>query len=354
MTINELSSELSQWGWRPFFQQQLSLEEWENTTPARIVNYQRSVFTAQSGSNSFTLSITASTPAMTVGDWILLDEEQRFVRLLDRASLFTRKAAGPKVDTQLIAANIDTVFIVCSMNQDFSLNRIERYLALVHEAQVEPVVVLSKADLCNNPEDFIQQVQALDPLLMVLAVNGLDPESVRALATWFGIGNTIALLGSSGVGKSTLVNTLMGRSTQATAAIRENDGEGRHTTTSRSLHQLPDGSLFPGGLVLDTPGMRELQLTASEQAVAATFADIADLASRCRFGDCQHEREPGCAVRTAIENGDLDERRFTSYQKLLREQALNSATLAERRSRERKLGKMYRKAQFAHEIKRKD
>ena len=332
-------NDLLRLGWQPFFQQQLTLDEWECCNPARIVDYQRSVFTVESENGAVSLPIVSSMPGMTVGDWVLLDKNQRYLRLLDRSSLFQRKAPGSKVATQLVAANIDTVFIVCSMNQDFSLNRIERYLALANEARVEPVVVLTKADLCESPDDFIQQVQALDPLLIVVAVNGLDRTSVQRLSPWCGMGKTVALLGSSGVGKSTLVNSLLGDQIQSTAAIREDDDEGRHTTTSRSMHILAGG-----GLLLDTPGMRELQLADCEEGIDITFADIAELASHCRFHDCQHQSESDCAVKAAIESGELDERRLANYRKLLREQALNAASLAEKRSRDRELGKMYRKA----------
>ena len=357
-------SELTPLGWQPSFQQQLSLQEWDSIVPARIVDYQRSVFTVSTGTQQLTLAITPAMPAMTVGDWVLLDTDKHFVRLLERASLFSRKAAGTKVATQLIAANIDTVFIVCSMNQDFSLNRIERYLTLCHEARVEPVIVLTKIDLCANPDDYIRQAENLGALLMVVAVNALDPHSVKALAPWCTTGKTVALLGSSGVGKSSLVNTLLGETIQTTGAIRAADDEGRHTTTSRSLHFLPDSNLladgessggtFSRGLLLDTPGMRELQLVASEDAVAGTFADISELSEHCKFADCQHRQEPGCAVLAAVEAGELDERRLASFHKLLREQAFNAATLAEKRAHGRKLGKLYRTSQQAHDLKRGD
>ncbi len=324
-------------GWQAFFQQQLSLEEWERDQPARIADYQRSVFTVDTGSGRITLPVTTSQPAMTVGDWVLLDGEGRFLRLFERSSLFSRKAAGSAVQVQLIAANIDTVFIVSSLNQDFNLNRLERYLALCHEAGVEPVVVLTKADLCESAGDYIDRVRSLDPRLAVVAVNGLDSESVVSLSPWCAPGRTVALMGSSGVGKSTLVNTLVAEEVQRTGGIREDDDEGRHTTTSRSLHRIPGG-----GVLLDTPGMRELQLADCEQGVESAFADIAELAGRCRFQDCRHQSEPGCAVLAAVEEGDIDERRLLNYHKLLREQAMNTSSVAEQRARARAQGKRNR------------
>jgi ribosome biogenesis GTPase len=324
-------------GWKPFFQQQLTLDDYEDTLFARVIAHHRSGYVVVSEQGETHLPIQASLPSMTVGDWVILNHQQQFSRLLERRSLFSRKAAGSKVAEQLIAANVDTVFIVCSVNHDFNLSRIERYLTLVNEADVEPVIVLTKADLCNDVDELKTQVQRLDPLLMVESVNGLDESSVSKLMSWCGEGQTVAFIGSSGVGKSTLVNTLLGEQEQETGGIREDDSKGRHTTTSRSIHLLPSG-----GVLMDTPGMREIQLTDCEAGVSETFSDIEALAEQCRFGDCQHQTEPGCAVQAAIEDGTLEMRRFTNYQKLLREQAHNGATLAKKRAQSKQFGKMVR------------
>lgn len=334
---------LTNLGWRSTFQQQLSLNELETDTPARIIAQHRSEYLLQSEQGEIHLPILHSMPPLTVGDWLLLDREQRFVRAFERFSLFSRKAAGHKNALQLIAANVDTVLLVSSLNHNFNLNRLERYLALAHEAQVEPLVVLSKADLCPNPEDYVQRVQKLDRHLVVEAINGLDAQSVNKLRPWCGVGQTLALLGSSGVGKSTLVNTLLGQATQHTGAISAEQDKGRHTTTARSLHAIPMGALL-----LDTPGMRELQLSDCEAGVAATFADISEWAQHCRFVDCQHESEPGCAVQTAIQAGELELRRLQNYRKLQREQAHNAASLAEKHAFFQKQGRLHKAIQEEH------
>ncbi|MGB1012266.1 MAG: ribosome small subunit-dependent GTPase A [Thiolinea sp.] len=335
---NHLS--LADMGWQPFFQQQLSLDEWETARPGRIVEQYRTELEVMTETGKETLPVTASMPSLTVGDWVLLQPDNRIERVLERISCFRRFAAGSKVAAQLIAANVDTAFIVCSMNDDFNLNRIERYLSLVNDAGAEAVVVLSKMDLCAEPEALRQQVQQLDSYLMVTMVNCEDTQSVNALMPWCQPGKTVVLLGSSGVGKSTLTNTLSGTAQQSTHAIREDDSKGRHTTTRRSLLTIPNGCM-----ILDTPGMRELQLADCESGLAATFADIEALALSCRFNDCQHDSEPGCAVQQAIVNGELDERRLGNYRKLSREQAFNAASLAERRAGERELSQLYQRVQ---------
>lgn len=328
---------LAQLGWNHSFQQQLSLEEYEACTPVRVFAQQRSLLRLIGEEGELTLPVTTHMPPVTVGDWLLLDTEAHFQRLLERRSLFSRKAAGTQASRQLIAANIDTVFVVSSMNLDFNLNRFERYLALANEADVEAVIVLTKVDGCTQPQQYLEQAQRLGAALDVVAVNSLEPESVAQLLPWCRPGRTVAFLGSSGVGKSTLINTLSGQSLLRTQGIREDDDKGRHTTTGRSLHLLPSGALL-----LDTPGMRELQLADCEHGIDETFAEITALVQQCRFADCRHQSEPGCAVRAAIEAGELDERRLESYLKLMREQAFNSATLAERRAQDKEFGRHVR------------
>ncbi|MCW8906850.1 MAG: ribosome small subunit-dependent GTPase A [Sedimenticola sp.] len=331
---------LASLGWQPFYQQQLTLDEWDNAHPVRVTEQHRSRLEVAGDSGITAIPITPSMPSICVGDWLLLDTDGHFLRLLQRKSCFRRKAAGSRVSEQLIAANVDSAFIVCSLNRDFNLNRIERYLALAHKAAVEPVVVLSKVDLCPDPEGYREAVQKLDSLLSIELVNGLDPASTVRLRPWCQPGNSVVLLGSSGAGKSTLGNSLLGETLQATGTIREDDARGRHTTTRRSLLRMANGALL-----LDTPGMRELQLGDCENGVAATFSDIEQLATHCRFGDCQHLQEPGCAVRKALEEGRLEARRLDNYHKLLREQALNRASLAERRAGDRELGRFYKRTQ---------
>ncbi|ANS86753.1 Putative ribosome bioproteinis GTPase RsgA [Vibrio scophthalmi] len=339
---------LSQLGWNHLFQTQLTLDELESNTIARISEHHRSGYTLVSEQGEMALAIHKSLPDMTVGDWIVLDRHGQFVRLLERQSLFSRKAAGSKVAEQLITSNITTLFIVCSLNDDFNLNRIERYLAIAYEADVEPVIILTKADLCNDAEEKRAQIQSLDTMLMIEVVNALSTEQCQALFAWCKNGKTVAFMGSSGVGKSTLVNSLLGESTQSTGHIRENDSKGRHTTTSRSLHLLPSG-----GVLIDTPGMRELQIHDCADGVEQTFSDIQTLVEQCRFADCQHANEPGCAINKALNAGQIDLRRVNNYLKLMREQERNSASLAEQRSKDKQFTKFCRSIQTENRSRKK-
>jgi ribosome biogenesis GTPase / thiamine phosphate phosphatase len=338
-------SRLASLGWRQFFQQQLTLDEVEQTRPARVLVVQRSGLTVADTAGERHMALSGkwfTLPAEqrpAVGDWLLLDAAgTTALRLLDRSSVFTRVTAGAKADLQVIAANVDTLFVVTSCNEEFNPSRLERYLSLAIEAGVEPVVVLTKADLAEDPEQFVTATRQVRKSIAVECINALSADSLTGVRAWCQPGQTIALVGSSGVGKSTLLNSLAGDDVQVTGGIREADGRGRHTTSHRSLHLLPGG-----GLLLDSPGMRELKISDAEQGVTEMFDDVADLAAKCRFSDCAHEDEPGCAVRDAIAAGTFDERRLTNYRKLLREQARHAESIAEQRHRTR---------QFAKHVKR--
>ncbi|KAB7767897.1 ribosome small subunit-dependent GTPase A [Xanthomonas maliensis] len=264
-----------------------------------------------------------------VGDWVLM-EGHRIVALLPRRTAIKRGAAGEHYHQQVIAANIDTVFIVCGLDADFNPRRIERYLLLVGggagDAAPTPVVVLTKADQTDYAQDAVAVlVELAAQKIAVRTVNAKDPQSVSALQPWLGDGRTVVLVGSSGAGKSTLTNTLLGVQKMKTNAVRENDSRGRHTTTHRALMPLPSGACL-----IDTPGMRELKPTGEEDLADGGFSDIEALAAQCRFNDCAHGAEPGCAVRAAIEAGTLDPHRLANYLKLREEVASAAEKLATR------------------------
>lgn len=321
-------------GWRPFFQAQLSEEEVQRCHPVRVMAVHRGKIAITGEGVERLIRPDRADPDTAedhpaVGDWLLVDRETFSpVRILDRASLFKRRAAGHGRRLQLIAANVDTLFIVTSCNQDFNIARLERYLVLAREVGVNPIVVLTKIDLADTPETFVDAARDLQPGLIVQPVNARDPDSVASLAKWCGTGQTVALMGSSGVGKSTLVNTLRGSDSLATQAVREADGKGRHTTTVREMHRLDQG-----GWLLDTPGMRELQLSDAGGGLAEVFDDIVMLAQQCRFTNCTHEAEPDCAVQNAIANGTLEPSRLERWRGLVAEDALNTTSPAWRRSR---------------------
>ena len=334
-----MDTSLQDYGFVPFFAQQTSLEEIEQARVGRITEVQRSLIKVSDGSEERSIPLTSSwhdaTPENrpTVGDWVVLDDQySRVERVLDRKSIFRRVAAGGKTEIQLIAANIDILFVVTSCNEEFKESRLERYLALAVEAGVIPVVVLTKIDLSDDPDSYAERARSVG--VPVESINALDRNTFDGVIAWIERGSTIALVGSSGVGKSTLLNTLAKTKIAATNEIREDDKKGRHTTSHRALHRLPGG-----GLLIDVPGIRELKVAEVDAALATVFDDIEAAAARCRFTDCRHESEPGCAVRNAVENGDIEARRLRNYLKLLRENERNSASLAEKRLQGRAFAK---------------
>ncbi len=332
MSIEEALATL---GWRQHFQSQVDPDSTD--TPARVMSVHRGrvEIASEAGRASIELHGQSATLGLTVGDWVLVDESRsQIMARLQPFGLFQRRAAGTGGDIQAIAANVDTLFIVTSANRDFNVARLERYLAIAHDAGAFPLIVITKSDLAESPQEFAATAGKLSPGILVELLDARNADQVAVLRAWCGEGQTVALLGSSGVGKSTIINTLSG-SEQDTSATREDDQRGRHTTTSRSMHLLPDG-----GWLIDTPGMRELQLVDVGAALDDVFSDIAALAGQCRFTDCSHESEPGCVVQAAISDDTLDPDRLRRYRKLQSEDRRNSESIAERRSRDKGFGKL--------------
>ena len=301
-------------GWSGFFADQLGDDE-RDLVPARIDEVHRGRLTglAQTGPIEVVLPARSDTGEYAVGDWVLVDPVTSLLHLrLGRKSVLQRPAEGRR-PTQLVAANLDTLFIVASCNADFNVARLERYLALANDAETNPVLVLTKADTAEDAGAFERQAAALQRGLDVVVLDARAPTAAKALAPWCGPGLTVALVGSSGVGKSTLVNALIGigRAQQQTGAIRESDAKGRHVTTSRSLHPMAGG-----GWVVDTPGMRSLQVKDIAQGIDTLFAEITELAPLCKFRNCTHDHEPGCAVRAAVAAGTVDPDRLARWRKL--------------------------------------
>ncbi|MCH7810870.1 MAG: ribosome small subunit-dependent GTPase A [Chloroflexi bacterium] len=324
-------------GWGPFFDQQTQQLQSDGLLPMRVAEEQRGAYVLWSADGAFEAVIPGRMlhkaegrkhlPA--VGDWLLarrLPGEPRAVveRVLGRRSALSRKVAGERTDEQVMAANVDLIFVVASLNRELNLRRLERYLAVTWDSGATPVLVLNKADLCDDREVILRNVEAVTPGVEVFLTSAATGEGIDALRPTLARGLTAVLVGSSGVGKSSIVNSLLERQAQGVKGIRSDD-KGRHTTTVRQMLVLPGGAV-----IIDTPGLRELQLWDAGDGLGKAFADIEDLAEGCGFRDCSHSSEPDCAVQAAIGDGMFDRGRLESYRKLQREQTFIAGKKDER------------------------
>jgi ribosome biogenesis GTPase len=316
------------WGWNSYFEAFWSGGDWKNAAPARVIAQQRKFWRVAgdfgecwaeaSGKLRLAADEDADWPA--VGDWVVVevhgaDTTALIQEVLPRRSKFVRKMAGKQMDEQVIAANVDAALLVSALDGDFNPRRVERYLAQCWESGARPVIVLNKADACEKTLEKATEMERVAVGTVVCVVSARTGQGFGELEEFLRPRQTLVLLGSSGVGKSTIANRLLGEAVQEVQPVRESDSKGRHTTTARELFVLPGGALL-----MDTPGLREMQLWDAEQGVALTFADIDALATECRFVDCRHEGEPGCAVLAAVSSGVLDAGRLENRRKLLREQ----------------------------------
>jgi ribosome biogenesis GTPase len=333
----------------------------EGVRPARVVAVHRDTSIVRDGAGDVTASVSGAfrfaalghADFPTVGDWVVLGADDVVSAILPRRSVFKRVAVdssrrgGRLDDEQVMASNVDVALLVAGLDNDFNLRRIERYLAIAASSGIKPVVVLNKADLADGADDVdgrLVAVEAIAPGVATVAVSAWTGQGLDELRTHLRPGATAAILGSSGVGKSTLVNALLGEDRQATAAVRGSDSRGRHTTTHRELFELPGGALL-----VDTPGIRALEVLGAEEGVDATFDDVADIAATCRFSNCSHESEPGCAIREALAAGTLTQARFASHQKLERELARAARESDPRaRAEHRRTWKIIHKSVEAH------
>lgn len=329
---------LNELGWSEFFQKQKGSES--GVMPARVAEENRELYRVFCEQGEFLAELSGKlrheavgrTELPAVGDWVLVtfrQNEQRATihHILPRKGKFSRKSAGRQTEEQIVAANVDIVFLVSSLNREFNPRRIERYLALAWESGAEPVVVLNKCDLCENTGQLLRETEDATMgvrVILASAVRGDGLEEIRGILQSGrekkGANSTAALLGSSGVGKSSLINAILGSPRLETKSVRSSDNRGRHTTTTRQLIVVPGG-----GVLIDTPGMRELQLWDAAGGIEHVFGDVAELALRCTFRDCKHQSEPGCAVRAAVESGAMDAERLANYDKLQREERFQAA-----------------------------
>jgi ribosome biogenesis GTPase len=323
-----IAGSLTSWGWNWYFEAFWRGGDWKNAVPARVIAQQRKFWRVAGdfgecwaeASGKLRLAADQGADWPAVGDWVAVelygaDMTALIQEVLPRRSKFVRKSPGKKMEEQVIAANVHTALLVSALDGDFNPRRVERYLAQCWESRAKPVIVLNKADASQDAQAKAAEMEGVAAGTAVCVVSAKTGEGFHQLEEFLGPGHTLVLLGSSGVGKSTIANRLLGQAVQEVQPIRESDSRGRHTTSTRELFILPGGALL-----MDTPGLREMQLWDAEDGVACVFADIDALAAQCRFGDCRHEGEPGCAVQAALDGGTLDRGRVENRRKLVREQ----------------------------------
>lgn len=352
---------LEQLGWNEFFQQHfeaLGSNEWiaarvalEHKHMYRLYCEHGELLGEVSGKLRYGATAREDYPA--VGDWVVCSarpEEGKATihAILPRISKFSRKVAGSTTEEQIVATNVNTVFLVNALNNDFNPRRIERYLIMAWESGANPVVILSKADLCDDVEAKVKEVESVAFGVPIHVISTVQQTGMENLNHYTGHGQTVALLGSSGVGKSTLLNYLYGEMKQEVKEVREKDDRGKHTTTYRELVLLPEQ-----GIVIDTPGMRELQLWEADEGLGEAFEDVETIAANCYFTDCQHQNEPNCAIQQALQDGTLDAKRYQSYQKLQRELAFLARKEDQRlQSQEKEKWKKINQAQRKQKVRR--
>lgn len=321
---------LEDWGWSPFFAEQFEPWRQRGFVPARVIRGEKNYFRVMTAAGELTVRFAGKirhraggrADLPVVGDWVAVepqpDQRGLIHALLERSSSFARNLPGrrkgkgkERIEQQVIAANVDLVLIVCGLDRDYNLRRIERYLTLVGGSGADALVLLNKTDLCDNPQQCLQEVKTVAGETPIQLCMAKDAAQLDFLFNYLQPGKTLALLGSSGVGKSTILNGLLGEAKQKIGAVSDAVGKGRHTTTHRELFLMPQG-----GILMDNPGMRELHLWGEEEDLSESFTDIEGLAVDCKFSDCAHKSEPGCAVRAAVERGELSVSRLQNYHKL--------------------------------------
>lgn len=316
--------DMKELGWNEFFEKNFEPYKDKGLSAGRIIREHRHIYTVCCEHGHLTAELAgkidhdAQSPAdyPAVGDWVaikVIEQENKAVirAILPRKSKFTRKVAGRDLKEQVVAVNIDTVFLVSSLDMEFNLRRIERYLVLAWDSNAKPVIILNKIDLCHDVDRYISEIKFVAPDVPIHPVSATEKLGLEALYEYLGSGKTVSLLGSSGVGKSTIINSILGLEQQETAPVRAEDSKGRHITTHRELILLPEG-----GAVIDNPGMRELHLWADAGSISRAFDDVEQIAAMCKFRDCLHDSEPECAVRQAIEDGKIPAERVANFRKL--------------------------------------